>query len=88
MSEERRYVIGPWRDGRTLWWVGNKDGLYIMLDDVKIAERGRPDTPNAKKWVPLQEGWDIKDALGMSEMWVSFTDPKTGEVIQFPGRKP
>ena len=43
----KRVEIGPWKD-QTVWWVGNNDGLFIMLDDVNIAERtarnsARPD---------------------------------------------
>jgi hypothetical protein len=82
----KRIEIGPWRD-QTLWWVGNNDGLFIMLDDVKIAERGRLGTPQDRTWVPLQPGWEIKDTLAMSEMWLRYTDPKTGEVIAFPERE-
>jgi hypothetical protein len=81
----KRIEIGPWKD-QTLWWVGNNDGLFVMLDDVKIAERGPMGTPHDRTWVPLQPGWEIKDTLCMSEMWVRYTDPKTGEVIECPER--
>lgn len=37
--------------------------LFLYLDGVKIASRGHPDTPQAGKWVPLSEGWEIIDIV-------------------------
>jgi hypothetical protein len=66
--------------------VRSRDGLFIVLGDVKIAERGRPGTPQAETWVSIQRGWEFKDAHGKSELWIKYTDPKTGSarVISFP----
>jgi hypothetical protein len=63
---------------------GQPNELAIYADGLKIARRGHPGTSDAGKWVSVEPGWEVKDALGMSELWVRYTDPKTGEVISFP----
>jgi hypothetical protein len=38
---------------------GERSGLFVIVDGVKIAKRGRPGTPYAKTWVvrDFDEGW-------------------------------
>jgi hypothetical protein len=82
---ERRYEIGKYRNS-TLWSVSNEDGLFILLDDLKIAARGHPDTPQADIWVTLVPGWKVTSALGGDEIWVQYTEPEVdADVIKFPG---
>lgn len=35
--------------------------MFVVVDGVKIARRGRPDTPQAKTWVSLEPGWAARD---------------------------
>jgi hypothetical protein len=37
------------------------DHIYVVIDGVKIAKRGRPGTPQAKTWVSLEPGWRVLD---------------------------
>jgi hypothetical protein len=37
------------------------DDLFIVLNGVRIAMRGHPDTPHAKTWVSLEPGWTVLD---------------------------
>jgi hypothetical protein len=36
--------------------------IFIVIDGVKVAKRGRLGTPEASTWVTLVPGWGIRDA--------------------------
>jgi hypothetical protein len=40
------------------------EGIFIIVDSVKIAMRGRPKTPQARTWVSLEPGWRVFDEPG------------------------
>jgi hypothetical protein len=40
---------------------GDGRDLFVIADGVKIAKRGRPGTPQAKTWVPLEPRWSVLD---------------------------
>ena len=60
---------------------GKPQDMFLMVDGLKIARRGYPDTPEAGTWVPIEPGWEVKDVLGGDEIWVRYTNPVSGEVI-------
>jgi hypothetical protein len=64
--------------------AGKPQDMFLMVDGLKIARRGYPDTPEAGTWVPIEPGWEVKDVLGGDEIWVRYTNPVSGEVITFP----
>jgi hypothetical protein len=33
--------------------------IFVVVDGIKIARRGYPDTPEAGTWVTLVEGWTV-----------------------------
>jgi hypothetical protein len=35
--------------------------LFICVDGIKIAKRGKPNTPHAKTWVSLEPGFSVFD---------------------------
>ena len=37
------------------------DDLFIVLNGVRIAKRGHPETPQAKTWVSLEPGFRVLD---------------------------
>ena len=37
------------------------EDIFVVLNGVRIAKRGYPDTPQAKTWVPLEPGWRVLD---------------------------
>ena len=45
--------------------------LFVVCDGMKIAERGAPDTPQAKQWIPLVAGYTIRD-VGSDGLSVTF----------------
>ena len=38
------------------------ENLFVIVDGLKIAQRGYPDSPQAKTWVSLEPGWSVIDA--------------------------
>jgi hypothetical protein len=40
---------------------GGEPVIYIVFDGVRIAKRGKPDTPQAKTWVSLVDGFRVLD---------------------------
>jgi hypothetical protein len=35
--------------------------IFVVVDGVKVAKRGRPSTPQAGTWVSLEPGWRVFD---------------------------
>jgi hypothetical protein len=33
---------------------------FIVFDGVKIVKRGYPNTPQARTWVSLEPGWEVR----------------------------
>jgi hypothetical protein len=43
--------------------TADKDGTPVLiLDGVKIAERGQPNSPQRGRWVSLEPGYTIHDS--------------------------
>ena len=38
--------------------------LFVVVDGLKIAKRGHPDTPQAGTWISLEPGWTVRDCQG------------------------
>jgi hypothetical protein len=36
------------------------EDLFIIVDGVKIAKRGHPNTPQARTWISLEPGWEVR----------------------------
>jgi hypothetical protein len=39
--------------------AGKPQDMFLMVDGLKIARRGYPDTPEAGTWVPIEPGWEV-----------------------------
>jgi hypothetical protein len=37
------------------------EDIFVLVDGVKIAKRGRPDTEQAMTWIVLEPGWIVRD---------------------------
>jgi hypothetical protein len=46
--------------------------IFIQVDGVNVAKRGKPGTPQAKTWISLEPGWAVTSNANMSELEVSF----------------
>jgi hypothetical protein len=46
--------------------------IFVLVDGVKIARRGRPDTTQAMSWVMLEPGWLVRDVQSGNAIEVRF----------------
>jgi hypothetical protein len=37
------------------------ENIFVLIDGVKIAKRGTPDTAQAMTWILLEPGWTVRD---------------------------
>jgi hypothetical protein len=44
--------------------------IYLVYDGVRIAKRGKPGTPQAKSWVPLEPAFKVFNTTDLSEIVV------------------
>jgi hypothetical protein len=47
-----------------------KTDIYVVYDGVRIAKRGKPGTPQAKTWIPLEPGYAVFNRPDLSELVV------------------
>ena len=40
------------------------ENIFVLIDGVKIAERGLPGTAQADTWIMLKPGWMVRDVKG------------------------
>jgi hypothetical protein len=41
--------------------ISDGEDLFVAVNGVKVAKRGRPGTPQANTWVSLGPGWTVLD---------------------------
>jgi hypothetical protein len=46
---------------------------FVVLDGVRIAKRGRPNTPQAGTWILLQPGYQVSESKDGSKIVVTCT---------------
>ena len=46
--------------------------MFIVVDDVRIAQRGKPGTPQARRWVALEPGWEAWDEDDMNVIAIRY----------------
>jgi hypothetical protein len=39
----------------------DEDNVFVLVDGMKIAKRGLPDTAHAMTWIMLEPGWIVRD---------------------------
>jgi hypothetical protein len=65
--------------------------IFVALDDIKIAKRGKDGTPQADSWVVLEPGFMVSDSADLTKLVIEFG----GKVLSLPygegvwkGRRP
>jgi hypothetical protein len=43
---------------------GEAVAIYVVMDGIRIAKRGTPETPQARQWVSIEPGWVVRDGKG------------------------
>jgi hypothetical protein len=46
--------------------------IFVLVDGMKIAKRGLPDTPHADTWIMLEPGWTVRDVKGGKAIEVRY----------------
>ena len=46
--------------------------VFVLIDGMKIAERGLPGTAQADTWIMLKPGWMVRDVKGGKAIQVSY----------------
>jgi hypothetical protein len=41
--------------------VSDGHDVFVVVDGVRVAKRGRPGTAQARTWVSLEPGWRVLD---------------------------
>jgi hypothetical protein len=46
--------------------------IFVLVDGVKIAKRGEPNTAHAMLWIMLEPGWTVRDVNRGNAIEVRF----------------
>jgi hypothetical protein len=49
------------------------DDIFVVVNDVRIARRGYPGTPQAKTWVSLESGYKVLDGPGRNSIAIEYS---------------
>jgi hypothetical protein len=60
------------KDPPTVEMISDGEDLFVVVNGVKVAKRGRPGTPQANTWVSLGPGWTVLDRNYPEEIEVMF----------------
>ena len=52
------------------WVEITKTDIFVVLDGVRIAKRGKPGTSQGKTWVSLEPGYEVFNTPDLSELVV------------------
>jgi archaellum component FlaG (FlaF/FlaG flagellin family) len=50
----------------------DNDDIFVLVDGVKIAKRGPPNTAQANTWIMLEPGWIVRDVKHGNTIEVRF----------------
>jgi len=68
--EQRTSVMS--KDPPTVEMISDGEALFVVVNGVKVAKRGRPGTPQANTWVLLGPGWTVLDRNYPEEIEIMF----------------
>ena len=54
--------------------VSDGNDIFVAYDGRRIAQRGRPNTPQAGTWVSLEPGWTVTGGAS-GELTIAFDPP-------------
>lgn len=52
--------------------VSDGEDIFVVVNGVRVAKRGRPDTPQARAWISLEPGWRVD---GTDRLRISYDPP-------------
>ena len=60
-----------------------KDGrdLFVVVDGIRIAQRGHPGTPQAATWISLEPGWEVLDGKDLRSILIRHNDVNVHQAV-------
>ena len=55
----------------TVKMINDGTDIFVEVDGVRIARRGRPHTPQARMWVSLEPGWRVMDGKDLETIAIT-----------------
>jgi hypothetical protein len=46
--------------------------LFVVVDGLNIAKRGKPGSPHAGRWIAVEPGWSILELEGGNRLQISY----------------
>jgi len=58
----KRFQLTKTRPDQAEMWIeiDDKGRPFVIMDDKRIAMRGKPGTPFAGRWIPLDPNYDVE----------------------------
>jgi hypothetical protein len=53
--------------------IGEGKDLFLEVDGLRIAKRGRPGTPQAGTWITLEPGWEVHNDDDLRKIAVKYS---------------
>jgi hypothetical protein len=53
--------------------IGEGRDLFLVVDGLRIAQRGRPGTPRARTWICIEPGWEVHHDDDLRRITVNYT---------------
>jgi hypothetical protein len=74
VGEARRIECGTMSDEAPVCEIHRDENgnVFVLIDGMKIAERGLPGTAQADTWIMLKPGWMVRDVKGGKAIQVSY----------------
>jgi hypothetical protein len=51
--------------------IADGKDMFVVVDGEKIARRGYPGTPQARTWISLEPGWEVRDGEGLKSILIT-----------------
>jgi len=71
-SAMRRSTTRPVAAMHTCEFEATDDDIFVLLDGVRIAKRGYPNTPEARTWVSLGPGYTVRDNADLTQLIIEL----------------
>jgi hypothetical protein len=52
--------------------VGTGDDIFVVVDGVRIAKRGRSGTRHARTWISLEPGWVVTSPSDHTSITITY----------------
>jgi hypothetical protein len=52
-----------------------EEGIFLIVDGIRIAKRGEPGTPQEETWIYLEAGYEVFEGEGFSAVVIDKFEP-------------